>query len=108
VPCAQVRAAQRATSRGELAPTEASADLWRDYQGREVECFLCGGVCNTPPFSMVLPDKDRINCLALPLCEACKALPQLLRCTAARSCCARCGRRTGNGSCIFGDRNSDP
>jgi hypothetical protein len=74
-----VRAAQRAMSRGELAPTEASADLWRDYQGREVECFLCGGVCNTPPFSMVLPDKDRINCLALPLCEACKALPQLLR-----------------------------
>jgi hypothetical protein len=79
LPCAQVRAAQRAMSRGELAPTEASADLWRDYQGREVECFLCGGVCNTPPFSTVLPDKDRINCLALPLCEACKALPQLLR-----------------------------
>jgi hypothetical protein len=79
VPRAQVLSAQRAKNRGDLAPTDATADLWRDYENREVACFLCDGVCDMPPFSMVLPDMDRINCLALPLCPNCKALPQLLR-----------------------------
>jgi hypothetical protein len=55
-------------------------DLWADYRDRELECFLCGGLVDTDPiFSLLLRDKNPAQGLAVPLCQACVALPKMTR-----------------------------
>jgi hypothetical protein len=56
-------------------------DLWAEYRGRELECFLCGGLVDTDPIhSLLLRDKKNFaRGLVVPLCRACVALPKMTR-----------------------------
>jgi hypothetical protein len=56
-------------------------DLWAEYRGRELECFLCGETADTDPIhSLLLRDsKDPARGLVVPLCRACVALPKMTR-----------------------------
>ena len=53
--------------------------LWADYADRDLACFACDAVTAKPPYAMILPDRDRAQLLAAPLCPTCAALPQLVR-----------------------------
>jgi hypothetical protein len=69
------RAAMSMGADGVLA---LAGELWADYVGRQILCFLCNSTCTWPPFSMILPDRDG-EVMALPLCPSCTELPQMVR-----------------------------
>lgn len=54
--------------------------LWDDYSDRDIECFLCGGVCENPPFSLTMPERNNERRVIIaPLCPACRDLPKMIR-----------------------------
>jgi hypothetical protein len=61
---------------------QAFPALWADYADATIAHFLCDTECASPPFMIVLPERnDPDRCLAAPLCPACAALPPMVRLT---------------------------
>jgi hypothetical protein len=75
---ALLRAHKDAAREGEAGQAALVADLWADHVGKAIACFLCDSECASPPFSMIVEDRDD-SIMALPLCGGCAGLPQLVR-----------------------------
>jgi hypothetical protein len=55
-------------------------ELWEPYLADGVDCFLCDAAIPGPvPHTAVVPDRKPGECVALPLCAECGALPYVVR-----------------------------
>ena len=77
---ADVPAAHPGALFGDAITAASFNDIWAEYADESLACFLCDGEAASPPVTMILPERtDRTRVMAVPLCPACAALPQMQR-----------------------------
>jgi hypothetical protein len=78
---AEFTALHRAASQGDRDAIHAIAGWWKEYEDKELACFICDGpVTQRPIPSQVLPENgDSSKLIAAPLCKICFELPPMLR-----------------------------
>lgn len=94
-PWSEVMAAHRRVARGDSDALQYFRNLWTDYADRALACFLCDAECETPPFSMLLPEREpgAADALVAPLCAGCAALPRMVQMNRAIRLLRRMGWR---------------
>jgi hypothetical protein len=71
---------QRA-KKGDQAALASIAQLWDEYRGRSVACFICDETVEERPIGTIaLPEfNDNQKLIGAPLCAKCNALPPLVK-----------------------------
>jgi hypothetical protein len=75
---------KNAVLRGQQFAIDEIGALWNAYKdqhdaGEPLVCFICDRDCAFPPFTQILPDRDKSKLIAAPCCDVCRELPTMVR-----------------------------